>query len=67
MTTYCIDTSALIQAWRRAHPIQNFQPKLIPLLLGKPGAVHLSTLILHGDFAATPLDRTSLPDGAFNI
>ena len=23
--TYCIDTSALIHAWRRAYPIQNFQ------------------------------------------
>ena len=25
MTTYCIDTSSLIHAWRRAYPIQNFQ------------------------------------------
>ena len=24
MTTYCIDTSALIHAWRRAYPIRNF-------------------------------------------
>ena len=39
MTTYCIDMSTLIHAWRRADPIRNFQPKLIPLLSGKPGAV----------------------------
>jgi len=24
--TYCIDTSALIHAWRRSYPIPNFQP-----------------------------------------
>ena len=67
MRMYHFDTSALIHARRRTYPIQNFQPKLIPLLLGKPGAVHLSAMILHDDFAATPLDRTSLPDGALNI
>lgn len=67
MRTYHFDTSALIHAWRRAYPIQNFQPKLIPSISGKPGAVHLSAMILHDDFAATPLDRTSLTDGALNI
>ena len=30
MTTYCIDTSALIHAWRRAYPIRNF-----PLVWGR--------------------------------
>ena len=67
MRMYHFDTNALIHAWRRAYSIQNFQPKLIPLLLGKPGAVHLSAIILHDDFTATPLDRTSLPGGALNI
>ena len=39
MTMYCIDASSLIHAWRRAYSIQNFQPKLIHLFSGKPGAV----------------------------
>ena len=39
MRMYHFDTSALIHARRRAYPIQNFHPKLILLLSGKPGAV----------------------------